>query len=79
MRTRTTPTVAVALAVGALLGWLAASGGVTQRLHAQDRAPENARPSETPLHWDEVAKLPSPGWRARHRTGPVGAGRLSFL
>jgi hypothetical protein len=55
-----TPTIVVALAVGALLGWLAASGGVIQRLHAQDKAPEQARPSDSPAHWDELTKLPFP-------------------
>jgi arylsulfatase len=39
MRTRTTPATAAVLAVGALLGWLAASGRLLQEAVAQDKPP----------------------------------------
>jgi len=49
---RTTPAAAAVLAVGALFGWLAASGQQTSDVYAQDRPPEQAEPrtkSESPF------------------------------
>jgi hypothetical protein len=57
---RTTLAAAALLAAGALLGWLAALGLVTERLHAQDKAPEKAQQADTSTRWDELAKLPFP-------------------
>jgi hypothetical protein len=58
MRSRTTPTAAAVLAVGALLAWLAALGRMPGRLQAQDRAAEKAQPAAA--GYDELAKLPFP-------------------
>jgi hypothetical protein len=60
MRTRTTLAAAALLAAGALIGWLAASDRVAEKLYAQDEVPDKARAGGTPAHWDELAKLPFP-------------------
>src|SRR5262245_8666834 len=62
MRTRTTLAVATVLAFGALLGWLAASGGLATAL-VQDKAPEPAPIGGTP------SVLPRPDF---HFLGNVG-------
>jgi hypothetical protein len=46
------------LAVGALIGWVAASGRVPESLLAQERAAEKAQPTAT--RYEELAKLPFP-------------------
>jgi hypothetical protein len=58
MRPRTTLTAAAVLAVGALLGWLAASGRVPESLQAQDKATQKAQP--VAARHDELAKLQFP-------------------
>jgi hypothetical protein len=58
MRSRTTLTAAALLAVGALLGWLGASGHAPERLHAQDKARDKVQPAAA--RYDELAKLPFP-------------------
>jgi hypothetical protein len=57
---RTFLTTSTLLAAGALLGWLAASDRVSDRLRAQDKPSEKARPGDTSSRWDELAKLPFP-------------------
>src|SRR5262245_24644232 len=61
MRTRTTLTAAALLAVGFLLGWLAAAGRQASHLYAQDRPPEKVETGKLPPLPD---KLPA-GLEAR--------------
>ena len=55
MQTRTTLTAAALITAGALLGWLAGSGGLTETF-AQDKKPAEATP-EPPADFKGVIKL----------------------
>src|SRR5262249_58918766 len=58
MQARTILAGAALLAGGVLIGWLAASGRVAERLHAQDKAPAEAAPASP--RYDELAGTPFP-------------------
>ena len=58
MQARTILAGAALLAGGVLIGWLAASGRVAERLHAQDKAPAEAAPASS--RYDELADTPFP-------------------
>jgi hypothetical protein len=64
------------LAVGALSGWLAASGRAPESLQAQEKGPEKAQPAAA--RYDELAKLPFPNGSPTKETAATLRDELLF-